>query len=110
MGFVSVNFPSREPSITQQAAPTTRTIIETTEPFIANSNSEALWEFRVYIPQPDGTITETILGIRDPLRAGQLKIIKVRVGDNGQLESETPNVGVSVTLDWNPGGVYNPTL
>ena len=110
VGFVSVNFPSREPSITQQAAPTTRTIIETTEPFIANSNSEALWEFRVYIPQPDGTITETILGIRDPLRAGQLKIIKVRVGDNGQLESETPNVGVSVTLDWNPGGVYNPTL
>ena len=110
VGFVSVNFPSREPSITQQAAPTTRTIIESTEPFIANSNSEALWEFRVYIPQPDGTITETILGIRDPLRAGQLKIIKVRVGDNGQLESETPNVGVSVTLDWNPGGVYNPTL
>ena len=110
VGFVSVNFPSREPSITQQAAPTTRTIIETNEPFIANSNSEALWEFRVYIPQPDGTITETILGIRDPLRAGQLKIIKVRVGDNGQLESETPNVGVSVTLDWNPGGVYNPTL
>ena len=110
VGFVSVNFPSREPSVTQQAAPTTRTIIETTEPFIANSNSEALWEFRVYIPQPDGTITETILGIRDPLRAGQLKIIKVRVGDNGQLESETPNVGVSVTLDWNPGGVYNPTL
>lgn len=110
VGFVSVNFPSREPSTPPQAAPTTRTVIETTEPFIASSNNEALWEFRVYIPQPDGTITETILGIRDPLRAGQLKIIKVRVGDNGQLESETPNVGVSVTLDWNPGGVYNPTL
>ena len=108
VGFVSVNFPSREPSVTP--ALNTRTVIETTEPFIAQPGDEVLWEFRIYLPQPDGTITETILGIREPLRAGQLKIVRVRIGDSGQVEAENPNVGVSVTLDWKPGGEYNPEL
>lgn len=111
VGFVSVNFPSREPS---SPKPTelrpTRTVIETTEPFIAQPGDEVLWEFRIYLPQSDGTITETILGIKEPLRAGQLKIVRVRVGDNGAIESEAPEVGVSVTLDWKPGGVYHPEL
>ena len=105
---MSVNFPSREPSVTP--ALNTRTVIETTEPFIAQPGDEVLWEFRIYLPQPDGTITETILGIREPLRAGQLKIVRVRIGDSGQVEAENPNVGVSVTLDWKPGGEYNPEL
>jgi hypothetical protein len=58
----------------------------------------------------DNTTTETVLHIKEPLRAGQLKIIKARVGENGQIESETPNVGISVTLDWKKGGTYNPEL
>ena len=67
VGFVSVNFPSREPSTREPAtARATRTIIETTEPFIAQADEEKLWEFRIYVPQADGTITETILGIREP--------------------------------------------
>ena len=102
VAYSSVTFPSREP------ASATRTIIETTEPFIAQPGEEALWEFRVYVPQPNGTITETILGIKEPLRPGQLKIIKVRMGDDGEIESEAPEVGVSVTLDWKPGGIYTP--
>lgn len=111
IGFVSVNFPSREPSTPQPTkARQTRTVIETTEPFIAQPGDETLWEFRIYLPQPDGTITETILGIREPLRAGQLKIVRVRVGDNGAIESEAPEVGVSVTLDWKPGSTYHPEL
>ena len=110
-GFVSVNFPSREPSTQKPVeARQTRTVIETTEPFIAQPGDEVLWEFRIYLPQPDGTITETILGIKEPLRAGQLKIVRVRVGDNGDIETEAPEVGVSVTLDWKPGGVYHPEL
>jgi hypothetical protein len=111
VGFVTVNFPSREPSTPQiSQARQTRTIIETTEPFIAQPGDEVLWEFQIFLPQPDGTITKTVLGIREPLRAGQLKIVRVRVGDNGAIESEAPEVGVSVTLDWKPGGVYNPEL
>lgn len=111
VGFVTVNFPSREPSTPQSAeVRQTRTVIETIEPFIAQPGDEVLWEFRIYLPQTDGTITETILGIREPLRAGQLKIVKVRVGDDGAIESEAPDVGVSVTLDWQPGSTYTPKL
>lgn len=111
VGFVSVNFPSREPSNPQPARTNaTRSIIETTEPFIAQPGDEVLWEFRVYLPQPDGTTTETILGIREPLRAGQFKIVRARIGDNGAIEPEAPEVGVSVTLDWKPGNVYNPKI
>lgn len=111
VGFVSVNFPSREPSNPQPARTNaTRSIIETTEPFIAQPGDEVLWEFRVYLPQPDGTTTETILGIREPLRAGQFKIVRARIGDNGAIEPEAPEVGVSVTLDWKPGNVYNPEI
>lgn len=111
VGFVSVNFPSREPSTPKSVeARPTRTIIETTEPFIAQPGDEVLWKFLIYLPQPDGTITETILGIKEPLRAGQLKIVRVRVGDNGAIESESPEVGVSVTLDWKPGNTYNPQI
>lgn len=120
VGFVSVNFPSKEPSVTPPLTPPlkgagsydvrTRTVIETTEPFIAQPGDEVLWEFRIYLPQSDGSITETTLGIREPLRAGQLKIVRVRVGDNGAVETDAPEVGISVTLDWKPGGVYHPEL
>ena len=94
--FVSVNFPSREPKAT-------RSIIETTEPFIAKDGDETLWQFKAYITNADGTITETILSLRQPLRAGQLKIIKGYVTDNGSVQTSDQTVGVSVTLDWNEG-------
>lgn len=110
-GFVSVNFPSREPSTPQpSAARQTRSVIETIEPFIAQPGDEVLWEFHIFLPQPDVTITKTVLGIREPLRAGQLKIVRVRIGDDGIPRPESPEVGVSVTLDWKPGGVYHPEL
>jgi hypothetical protein len=114
VGFCSVNFPSPEPD-DEGAAPwrgddATRTVIETVEPFVTQPGEKSLWEFRVYLPQPDGTITETILGIREPLRAGQLKIVRVWLGANGQIETNDQTVGVSVTLDWHPGGNYEPEL
>lgn len=106
VGFCSVTFPSPEPK--EQKSGRTRTVIETEEPFIVEPGEESLWEFRVYVPQPDGRVTETILGIREPLRAGQLKIIKVRLRADGSVDPETPEVGASVTLDWKPGGELNP--
>ena len=113
VGFVSVNFPSPEPSA-PQPAPTqggsTRSVIETTDPFIAQPGDEVLWEFHIFLRQDDGTTTRTVLGIKEPLRAGQFKIVKVRIGENGQVEPESPTVGVSVTLDWKPGGTYNPDI
>jgi hypothetical protein len=108
--FCSVNFPSREPD-------QTRTVIETEDPFVAQADEASLWEFHVYVPRPESeqlrsgsSITETVLRVNKPLRAGQLKIIKVRVRDDGSVEPESPEVGASVTLDWKPGNTYNPNI
>lgn len=96
LAYCSVTFPSPESSHT-------RTIIETVEPFIAEPDENGLWEFRVYVPQPDGTITETILHVKEPLRAGQLKIIKCWLGEHGEVRTLNTEIGTSVTLDWKDG-------
>ena len=102
--YCSVNFPSPEP-------PDTRTITETTEPFIAPSANEDLWQYRCYVTLVNGSVTESILGLKKPLRAGQLKIIKGRVTTDGGIEvTSDAEVGVSVSLDWKPGGNYEPDL
>lgn len=101
--FCTVNFPSREPVAT-------RTVIETQEPFVAKPGEQSLWKYRVYVTNADGSVTESIVGIREPLRAGQLKIVQVWIGDDGRVNSESPEVGVSVTLDWKPGNTYEPEI
>lgn len=108
--FCSVNFPSRESG-------QTRTVIETEEPFMAQPGKESLWEFRVYVPnhatansRAEATFTETVLQVREPIRAGELKIIECQAREDGSVTTANPEVGVSVTLDWKPGGVYHPEL
>ena len=102
--YLSVNFPSKEP-----APADTRNIIETEAPFIAEPGDEPLWEFRVYVPhqgaktRAEETYTETILRVKEPLRAGQLKLIKCWVGPNGEVMTSNPEVSTSVTIDWEPG-------
>lgn len=108
--FCSVNFPSKPAS-------ETRTVIETEEPFISKEGEEELWEFRVYVPQPETEqtrgrlrITETILRLRKPLRAGQLMIIKGWLDHQGIFYTTDTNVGVSVTLDWNKNNEHEVPL
>ena len=108
-GYCSVNFPSREMQALSGRA-VTRTVIETEDPFVAQSGDQALWAFHTYYTNTDGSVTETVLGVREPLRAGQLMIIKAMILDNGSVVTDLPEVGVSVTLDWKPGNVYHPTL
>lgn len=117
VGYCCVTFPSKEPSNRENQESLTRTVIETEEPFIAQPGDETLWEFRVYIPQkaPDGTrsagpITESILQIKKPQRAGEVTIMKVYVGEDANIVSESQEVAVSVTLDWKPGNTYEPVL
>ena len=94
--YTSVHFPSRD-------LPETKVVIETEEPFTTESADEALWGWIVYVTLSDGTVTRSTLGIRTPLRAGQLKIVKARVYKGGEVNTQDPMVGVSVTLDWQPG-------
>lgn len=112
VGFCCVTFPSREPSEEPNG---TRKVIETEEPFISEESDEALWQFHVYVPQPGpggtragATITQSVIGVNKSQRAGEVTIIKVYMGDNGVIASESPEVSVSVTLDWKPGSIYNP--
>ena len=98
LAFTSVTFPSRDPEKSKD----TRSVIETEEPFIAQPGEEALWEFQVYVPQPNGSITRTVLNVKTPLRSGQYKIIQCWIGDNGEIIVPS-EVTTSVTFDWHEG-------
>ena len=99
----TVSLPSREPF--QQ-----RLVIETEEPFANTYTENGLWQYKVYVTLKNGTTTQSVLNMATPLRAGQLKIIKASLRDDGAVVTNAINVGVSVTLDWKPGGEYNPIL
>ena len=116
MAFCSVTFPSQEApaagtqNISARSGKGTRSIIDTDEPFISPDATDALWELHVYATTADGSITESKLFVRKPLRAGQLKVIKARVRPNGEVDSQDQTVGVSVVTNWNSGGTYTPEL
>lgn len=103
MAFCSVTFPSRD-------VVGTRTVIETTDPFVSPVSDKSLWEFHVYTTARDNTTTLTKLFIRRPLRAGQLMIIRVRALDDGSVIPVDPTVGFQVVLDWSDGGSHEVPL
>ena len=94
--YCSVNFPSRDAS----PAAAQRRVGE----------KPTLWQIKVYLTKSDDSVTETVLDITEPLKAGDLKIIKGSLDDEGAVRPYDSTVGVSVTLDWNDGGTYNPDL
>lgn len=92
--FSCVTFPSRMEA-------ETKVIIETTDPFVGKLSQKALWNYRVYCTLGDGSITESLLGVYQPLHPGQLKVITARVLDTGECVPNDPYVGASVALNWN---------
>ena len=94
--YCSVNFPSRDasPAAAQRRA----------------GEKPSLWQIKVYLTKSDDSVTETVLDITEPLKAGDLKIIKGSLDDEGAVRPYDSTVGVSVTLDWNKGGTYDPEL
>ena len=88
--YCTVNFPSRDA--------------------LTRAPASSLWQLKVYTTNVDGTVTETVLDIQEPLKAGELRIIKGSLDDEGAVRPYDQTVGVSVTLDWNEGGIYNPDL
>jgi len=87
LGFCSVNFPSRDGTRADGEGP--------------------LWQFKVYLKKTDDSITETVLNVSDPLKAGQLKVIKGYLDDDGAVRSTDQRVGISITLDWNNAGEHD---
>lgn len=88
--FCSVNFPSHNPDEVGADQP--------------------LWQLRVYVTMPDGSITETKIDVKEQLKAGELKIIKGELDDEGAVRPYDSTVGVSVQLDWGNGNQYDPEL
>ena len=89
----------------------------TAESAIANSGMAALyavtfpsttdeWQFNV-IAKVEGKYTKSTLTVHESLDAGKLKILKVKLKADGSLATTTANVGVSVKIDWKPGGDHN---
>ena len=72
-------------------------------PLSAKADTPAAWHWNVYVTLPDGTVTQSVLSMPDPLLAGELAILKGMVQDTGVVTTEDPDVGVSVTLDWHQG-------
>ena len=105
--FCSVNLPSREPYYLYSKG--TRSVIET-EDFLGEPGNEDVWSFTAIVTKKDGTKTKTDLTLKEPLRAGQLKILSGWVTDDGIVKTEDETVGVSVSLDWKDGGQYDPEL
>lgn len=123
MAFCTVNYPSAEVPVNGPTpiindgdlkpynVKTTRLVTETTEPFEAEEAQTYYWQYRCYVTKADGKITETILGVKKPLRAGQLTIVKAKIESDGEVIPIIDGlVGVTVNLDWTPGNTYNPTF
>ena len=95
--FAAVTFPSPD-------LPDAKSQIETNDPFVSAPADHSLWYYSVYATLPDGSVTETVLGVRLPLRPGQVKLIKAKVVTDGSVVPHVtadPYVGASVTLQWN---------
>lgn len=94
--FCAVTLPSMD-------SDATKSIINTDDPYIAQPAEESLWQYSVYTTCEDGSVTETILGVKLPLRASQFKMIRAKIQPDGSVAPREPFVGASVTLNWNDG-------
>ena len=69
-------------------------------------STQSEWRYHV-ITQINGKYTETIFTMNEPLKAGRIKIIKTILKEDGSLATSSTAVGVSVKLDWKPGGSHD---
>lgn len=70
------------------------------------SADDGLWRVNVLV-KLNGSYTLTVLRLHEPLKAGNLKIIKAKIGDDGSVDPDAKDIGVSVQLDWKPGNDFN---
>ena len=69
------------------------------------------YQAKVYVDMPDGTTTETVLSLYEPLKAGQLKIVRLELQTDGSVvPTQGSEIGASVTLDWKEGSTIDPII
>ena len=74
------------------------------------STGEPLWEYVAYVTLEDGSVTQTILTIPDPLLAGEFKVIKGRLDTQGIVQPDEESIGVSFNLKWDEGFGFDTDL
>ena len=74
------------------------------------SKDGSAWQWTVDVPLSDGTTTRSVLSVSEALEAGQLKVLKAKIYDNGVVSTSDPAVGVSVTLHWNDAETHDIEL
>lgn len=88
-GLYAATFPSRcEKDITTQ------------------TDQPAYWEVHAIVFM-NGKYTKSVFKVEKPLHAGDFKIIKGKLLADGSIVTQTPNVGVSIELNWKPGGNHD---
>ena len=70
------------------------------------ADNATVWTVIADVDMPDGSTTHNVINVYQPLKAACLKIIKVRMQDDGSFQPVTTEVGVSTSLNWRKGGEY----
>lgn len=70
----------------------------------------SVWRAIVMAQLSDGSVTRSVLYVRTPLKAGDVRVLRITVDANGAAITKAADVGASVTLNWNKGGEYNPDI
>lgn len=96
-GLAVVCFPSKNNLSAAERTPSLST---------QESADDGLWQMHVIV-KINGKYTESILKVSDPLKAGQLRVLKVKMNADGSVTPTMASVGVSVKLDWKPGGSHD---
>ena len=68
-----------------------------------STDDERIWRKYVYATLPDGSVTRTVINVREPLQAGQIFIIYAYLRPDGSIYSPNVEVSTSVTLKWKDG-------
>ena len=114
IAFCCVSFPSRNPDgwwmKEKKEEVSTRVEGEIIREGEEDESGEPLWEYIIYVTLNDGSVTQTVLTLHEPLLAGELKVIVGKMDVEGVIHIFDTHVGVNVTLDWNPGLDFNSEI
>ena len=71
----------------------------------------SIWRYVALVTLPGGSVTRSDIWVKEPLLAGELKIIKGYLDGQGGVHTDSEAVvGVSITIDWKPGAQFNPVF
>lgn len=99
-----------EVALTLQPSASTSAYSTYTATLFPSVGQSGSWQITILATTASGSVTRTVLNIREPLRPGDIRIFTVNIDGDGAARTNNSNVGATVTLNWKPGGEYNHDL